>query len=64
MSNFRVEKDKDGTDVIVIPIDMNSTAVSGSGKSVMLASSRGFQKGKIGDQEIGISFNVTKAVEE
>lgn len=43
-------------DTIVIPFNRDSLEISGTGKSVMLASSKGFKW----KDNIGVSFNVIK----
>lgn len=51
---------KDEGHCIVIPVNMNSEEVSKTGKSIILASSKGFKWDDIDGHDIGISFNIIK----
>jgi len=53
MNTWKIEGDK-----LIIPLNLNSTEKSKSGKSILLASSHGFQQ----SGDINVSFNVTKKI--
>ena len=48
---------------IIIELDLNSKKLSSTGKTILLATSNGYQNATLKDgTEIGISYNVTKKV--
>jgi|LGOV01.1.fsa_nt_gb hypothetical protein len=57
MSEFDINKTEN---TVTIPFDINSTRSSASGKTIVLATSNGFQWVEINGEKVGISFNIVK----
>lgn len=57
MSEYTIDEE---AKTVTIPFDMSSTQRSASGKTIVLATSNGFQWTEVNGVKVGISFNIVK----